>query len=273
MVIYTFKLNSNKKVNMSVKVKPKSINLNLFGFNADAKTSKGNKQKQYYTSILYLAPDVEAYTDRTQDNDLFFKTVCPWSSAGCRGGCLYDAGLGAVYPKIQQARIRKTRLYHEDKTEFFRLFHQDLNKFTAFCGIHKVKPAVRDDGTSDLGMSIVASKEHPKIQFYNYTKSVKRYYNFLNGRYRDNVHFTFSRSEENEGNAFEILDDGGQVAFVFRKKIPSKYKGYTVINGDLTDLRFTDREVFNIPADRGFIVGLTAKGKAKKDTTGFVIDL
>ena len=95
----------------------------------------------------------------------------------------------------------------------------------------------------------------------------------MNGLYRDNVNFTFSRSEENEGNAFEILDDGGQVAFVFRKKIPSKYKGYTVINGDLTDLRFTDREVFNIPADRGFIVGLTAKGKAKKDTTGFVIDL
>lgn len=246
-----------------IKVLPKTVNQALFGFNADSKTSKGNKQNKYYTSILYLAPDIEA--NKT-------KTVCPWSSAGCRTGCLYTAGLGGVYPSVRKARIRKTQLFHNNKTEFFNLFHNDIAKFTSFCSKHNVLPAVRDDGTSDLGLSITASKQHPSVQFYNYTKSTKRYYKFLNGGFNPNVHFTFSRSEENELHAFDILEDGGQVAFVFRKDIPKRYKGYPVVNGDLTDLRFTDRKVFNIPEDRGFIVGLKAKGKAKKDTSGFVID-
>ena len=38
-----------------------------------------------------------------------------------------------------------------------------------------------------------------------------------------------------------------------------------VINGDKTDMRFKD------PV--GVIVGLKAKGKARKDTSGFVIDV
>jgi len=55
------------------------------------------------------------------------------------------------------------------------------------------------------------------------------------------------------------------VAVVFRNKIlPETYLGYKVINGDKTDLRFLD--------EKGVIVGLYAKGKATKDTTGFVID-
>ena len=243
---------------------PKTVSQDLFGFNADSKTSKGNKLNKYFTSILYLAPDNEADSK---------KSVCPWSSAGCRKGCLFTSGLGGVYPAINLARIRKTKLFHNDKEKFFNLFHKDIEKFKVFCGKHNVKPTVRDDGTSDLGLSIMASKKHPSVQFYNYTKSAKRYFRFLNGRYNSNVHFTFSRSEENEADAFDILEAGGQVAFVFRKKIPETWKGYKVVNGDLTDLRFTDRKNFNIPNGQGFIVGLTAKGKAKKDTSGFVIDL
>ena len=266
-----------------MKALPKTVSLDLFGFNADAKTSKGNKAKKFFTSILYLAPDVEALLPAIvnlkiskQDIEKFkktLKTVCPWSSAGCRSGCLFTAGLGGVYPSVRIARIKKTHMFHNDKTKFFSLFHNDIEKFKKFCKKHNVKPTVRDDGTSDLGLSIMASKKHPDVQFYNYTKSVKRYYRFLNGHFNSNVHFTFSRSEENEADAFDILEAGGQVAFVFRKDIPKKWKGYTVVNGDLTDLRFTDRKVFNIPDGQGFIVGLKAKGKAKKDTSGFVVDL
>ena len=246
------------------KALPKTVSQKHLGFNADSKTSKGNKQNKFFTSILYLAPDYEADSK---------KSVCPWSSAGCRESCLYTAGLGGVYPSVPKARIKKTKLFHNNKTEFFNLFHSDIEKFEAFCKKHNVKPTVRDDGTSDLGLSIMTSKKHPSVQFYNYTKSAKRYYKFLNGRFNSNVHFTFSRSEENEADAFDILEAGGQVAVVFRKDIPKKWKGYTVVNGDLTDLRFTDRKVFNIPTGQGFVVGLKAKGKAKKDTSGFVVDL
>jgi hypothetical protein len=56
------------------------------------------------------------------------------------------------------------------------------------------------------------------------------------------------------------------IAVVFRdkNKIPKVFKGRPVINGDNDDLRFLDPE--------GVVVALYAKGKAKKDTSGFVID-
>jgi hypothetical protein len=56
------------------------------------------------------------------------------------------------------------------------------------------------------------------------------------------------------------------VAVVFgvpkSKPLPVGYLGRPVFNGDDSDLRFLD--------PRGVVVGLYAKGKAKKDTTGFV---
>ena len=44
--------------------------------------------------------------------------------------------------------------------------------------------------------------------------------------------------------------------------MPARYMGLPVFNGDESDLRFLD--------PKGVVVGLYAKGKAKKDTTGFV---
>jgi hypothetical protein len=46
--------------------------------------------------------------------------------------------------------------------------------------------------------------------------------------------------------------------------MPKKFLGLKVINGDKNDLRFLD--------PKNSIVGLYAKGKAKKDYSGFVID-
>jgi hypothetical protein len=56
------------------------------------------------------------------------------------------------------------------------------------------------------------------------------------------------------------------VAVVFgvpkSKPLPVAYLNREVFNGDDSDLRFLD--------PKGVVVGLYAKGKAKKDTTGFV---
>ena len=68
-----------------------------------------------------------------------------------------------------------------------------------------------------------------------------------------NYHLTFSRSEENDEIVDEILEMGGNVAVVF-DKLPTQYKGYKVINGDKSDLRFLD--------EKNVIVGL----KYKRDT-------
>jgi hypothetical protein len=80
-----------------------------------------------------------------------------------------------------------------------------------------------------------------------------------------NYHLTFSRSESNQAECEQVLKAGGNVAVVFEKTLPATYLGYKVINADETDLRFTD--------EKNVIVGLKAKGKAKKDDKGFVVSL
>ena len=58
------------------------------------------------------------------------------------------------------------------------------------------------------------------------------------------------------------IAQGMNVAVVFRE-LPESYLGMPVISGDEDDLRFLDPP--------RYIVGLRAKGRAKKDTTGFVV--
>ena len=56
---------------------------------------------------------------------------------------------------------------------------------------------------------------------------------------------------------------GANVAAVFSHTLPATYLGYKVVDGDLTDYRPED--------GKNVIVGLIAKGPAKKDRSGFVI--
>jgi hypothetical protein len=59
-----------------------------------------------------------------------------------------------------------------------------------------------------------------------------------------------------------MLAGGMNVAVVF-DTLPAKWAGVKVIDGTETDLRFLD--------EPGVVVGLVAKGKAKKDNSGFTI--
>jgi len=85
---------------------------------------------------------------------------------------------------------------------------------------------------------------------------------YLQGKLPSNYHLTFSKSENNWDKCLDVLNNGGNIAAVF-DKVPDTYLGYQVIDGDKSDLRFLD--------PKNVIVGLKAKGKARKDTSGFVI--
>jgi hypothetical protein len=102
----------------------------------------------------------------------------------------------------------------------------------------------------------------PHVQFYDYTKNPSRMKKYLRGEMPANYHLTFSRSECNHETCLEILEMGGNVAAVF-EKMPETWCGKEVISGDDHDLRFLDKT--------GVVVGLKAKGKAKKDLSGFVV--
>jgi hypothetical protein len=125
--------------------------------------------------------------------------------------------------------------------------------------------AVRLNGTSDIPWESeewgAIPQRYPDTIFYDYTKSIDR---VLSADTPDNYHLTFSRTEDNMVHCLMALSNGHNVAVVFdRIPIGHKLWGYTVINGDADDLRFLD--------PRGpVIVGLSAKGAARRDKTGFV---
>lgn len=223
---------------------------NLLSVGADAKTVKGQKSG-YMTGILYLAPS----------NQSGVMNTCPHASEGCRAACLYTAGMGK-FDNVKAARIRKTVLFKTNREEFMRQLDSDIILMAAVARAKGMTPAIRLNGTSDLPFEEIAAR-HPSIAFYDYTKDFAKMIRFLDGKMPENYHLTFSRSESNAVKVNKVIAKGGNVAVVFGKTLPASWQGREVISGDENDLRFLDK--------RGVIVGLTSKGKAKKDESGFVV--
>jgi hypothetical protein len=231
----------------------------------NAKTIKGDKKSQYVTAIMYLAPADLAGG----------KTVCPFADkAGCKAGCLNTSGHGS-FNSVQQARINKTRRFLSDRTQFMLDLFNDIEKFVAKCNKYGRLPAVRLNGTSDIAFEHIPVNGYanimaafPQVQFYDYTKIYKRAYNTL----PDNYNLTLSYSGANRDYAARVFnahfETGTNLAVVYRtKEQATLHAEYTanVVYGDDTDLRFLDPQ--------GSIVALYAKGKARSDKSGFVIDL
>ncbi len=227
--------------------------MNLLSVSADAKTIKGEK-KGYLTGILYLLPaDSSGITN-----------VCANATPGCKASCLNTAGRGA-FSSVQAGRMRKTKWFVEDRTTFVQTLIEDVDRLARKTKKLGFKPAVRINGTSDIyGLARVSAEANPTVQHYDYTKVAEPWKRVL-----PNYHLTFSYSETNAVDALECLEHSINVAMVFDTKrgqpLPKTWCNYKVIDGDLSDLRFKD--------PKGVIVGLRAKGRAKKDCTGFVVRL
>lgn len=216
------------------------------------KLMKGEK-KGYLSFVLHLAPA-----------DLSGHETCPKRTEGCTAACLNTAGRGGMFKKgettnaIQQARIRKTKMFFEQRDEFLATLEKDIRLGIKQAEKKGMIPCFRLNGTSDIAWEKYGIIEKfPEVQFYDYTKMRNRKVKHLT-----NYHLTFSKADGNDMDARLAASDGMNVAVVF-KSVPDTYLGRKVVDGDETDLRFLD--------ERGVIVGLKAKGKAKKDTTGFVV--
>jgi len=222
---------------------------------ANAKTPKG-ESRGVLTGILYLVP-----SDGSGRGNL-----CPFASAGCRVACLYTAGRGRMAP-IAAGRKRKTDLFFDDAVAFVDMLAADIARLVKRAERKGMSPAVRLNGTSDVpwermrgtdGQTLI--ERFPGVQFYDYTKRPNRV------NLPSNYHLTFSRSECNDAQCRIELSRGRNVAVVFDTPkgmaLPLTWHGFRVIDGDESDLRFLD------PA--GVVVGLRAKGDAKRDDSGFV---
>ena len=225
----------------------------LLSIDTNAKTVKGQK-RGFMTGILYLAPGKLSG----------LVNVCPHASAACDALCLYYAGRGA-FNSVQKARTAKTIFYVKDRESFLATLKDNVTSVIRKATAKRMVPVIRLNGTSDIGWErYTVIQAFKKTRFYDYTKSFQRMTAFLEGKLPSNYSLTFSRSETNEAQCLEVLNRGGNVAVVFRGKVlPTHWNGFPVINGDENDLRFLD--------PKGVVVGLTAKGKAKTDTSGFVV--
>ena len=223
---------------------------------ANPKIQKGTKLG-YLSFILHLAPA-----------DLSGRETCPKRTVGCTAACLNTAGRGGMFKRgentnmIQKARIRKTNEFFNNREQFmFDLYH-DIVKAKKFADKQGLIPVFRLNGTSDLswekyevgttGLNLF--QLFPTVQFYDYTKVLGRKVKHI-----PNYHLTFSKADGNDSDVAEALRQGMSVVAVY-DEIPAG-----VPSADETDLRFLD--------PKGVMLGLKAKGRAKKDYTGFVIRL
>ena len=218
----------------------------------------------YNTYILHLAP----YT-------VSGKNTCPKATPGCIASCLNTAGRGGMFKKgettntIQQARIRKTNLFFSDRDQFFTYLINDIKLAIRQSAKLGLIPVFRLNGTSDIAWEkydVLNTGNNifeffPQVQFYDYTKILGRKFKDIK-----NYNLTFSAADGNDADVAQAIIEGYNIAVVFGIKktlpMPDRFMSLPVFNGDDSDLRFLD--------PKNVVVGLYAKGKAKKDTTGFV---
>lgn len=237
----------------------------LLAIDTNAKTVKGQKYG-FMTGILYMAPSTISG----------FNT-CPMATiAKCEAACLYSAGRGA-FSSVQQSRINKAILFHTQRQAFMLQLVKDIDKLIKKAAKAGMIPLVRLNGTSDIRFesirfdyefangkirNVTIFDIFPDVQFYDYTKLANR--KGVPANY--DLTFSYSGVLGYQKYVNQAIQAGMRIAAVFRSKkdIPETFLGMQCVDGDDSDIRHLD--------PKGCIVALYAKGNAKKDLTGFVVD-
>lgn len=215
------------------------------------KTQKDTKQ--YRVASLSLLPTNE---------------LCPGAKlAGCFDTCLKTSGLAAFTPGINDARARKTEFYLNDRQGFIDQLKKELSNFEKLCTRQGKKALVRLNVLSDIDyIKLGIIEAFPNITFYDYTKLS---YRLKKSARLKNYHLMFSYSprQEYQNQVKEALKTDAPIAVVFDTKkgqeFPAEFLGRPVIDGDLSDWQ-------NAIAGP-VVVGLRAKGEAKKNPGEFVV--
>lgn len=233
----------------------------------------------FLSAVLYLMPaDFARLTKRGEDvkpGQRAF-TLCPMASEGCKASCLVTAGRASMAKEfdeqglpvntIMQARQRRTREFLSDREGFVERLLPEIRLLIKRATREGKRAALRLNGTSDILWSqnaVVAAHIRPMVErgeltLYDYTKVAANLY-----RAPAWYDLTLSRSEANASAVSEALENNHKVAVVFAGKLPATYLGHRVVDGDEHDLTFLHKGPI--------ILGLKAKGRAKKDETGFVV--
>jgi hypothetical protein len=229
--------------------------------NSSAKIKKGEKIG-LDTFVVYLAPAL-----------LSGFNVCPKATKECITGCLNTSGrvIMDTLNRILNARIARTKLFYSDRDAFVIKVAKEIQSAYDKAKRKDARFAVRLNGTSDLSPAIFRLGRQsildifPNVQFYDYTKVLNRIE--LTKKY-PNYDLTFSYSGHNWDECLKALNQGIRVAVVFNTKkgqpLPATYKGFPVIDGDVTDYRPDDA--------KSVIVGLRFKRIRDKQAMAEVLN-
>jgi hypothetical protein len=233
----------------------------LLGIDTNAKTIKGEKYN-IKTAILYLMPAKQSGVQ-----------LCPMAkTAGCEKACLFTAGRGAMN-SVMLSRLRKTLYFNQYRDLFMQQLHNELIRERAKAKRKGYKLIVRLNGTSDIRWENIAVSGYanimqalPDIIYYDYTKLANR-------KVPANYDLTFSYSGVPDYAPYvaKAVANGERIAVVFRDRSivdamlanGETFLGLPVVDGDNSDIRHLD--------PKGAVVALYAKGKARKDQSGFVV--
>ena len=212
---------------------------------------------EFKTSIMYALPAMQSGHN-----------ACP-DATDCAKMCIDTTGR---MPMVKAARAYRSSLFYDDRQAFGAKLIAETQDNIKRNDKKGLRTAERLNGTTDYAWEhirfdgLTMPERFQDVQFYDYTKSLKRARQHANGLMPSNYHLTFSRSENTLNyTVIELVQSGQNVAVVF-DEVPDTWLGMKVTDGDEHDLRFLDQS--------GVIVGLKAKvPKSKKDTTGFVVRL
>ena len=236
----------------------------LLGLDTNAKTIKGERYG-IKTAILYLMPA-----------DGSGVQLCPMAeTALCKAPCLFTAGRGAM-SNVSLSRPRKTLYFNQYREDFMEQLSREIATHQRKAKRDGFKLVVRLNGTSDIRFENIALplngapnifELHSDVQFYDYTKIANR--KNTPGNY--DLTFSYSGAPAYAPYVSRAVAAGQRIAVVFRNRAiveamlanNETFLGLPVVDGDDSDIRHLD--------PRGAIVALYAKGKAKRDQSGFVV--
>lgn len=234
----------------------------LLGLDTNAKTIKGERYG-IKTAILYLMPAMGSGVN-----------LCAMAAiAKCDGPCLFTAGRGAM-SNVMLSRLRKTLYFNQYRAQFMAQLANEIAAYQCKAIRDGFKLVVRLNGTSDIRWENICQPSgqnifeiFPNVQFYDYTKLANR----KNIPANYDLTFSYSGVPAYAPYVAKAVANGERIAVVFRNRAiveamlanGETFLGLPLVDGDDSDIRHLD--------PRGSIVALYAKGKARKDTSGFVV--
>lgn len=268
-----------EKKNWSYAKTLKEVGISYLGNVAQSVKMRLSKENGTMTYCLYLAPwNMSGYQ------------VCP-KGQHCNEFCLNGSGHNISDTlkhtiegsTINKARIRKTRLFYEDRDTFMRLMIHEIKRKQRYAEKNGFDFSIRINGTSDLSPILFKDPESGKnllelfnnVIFYDYTKVFKRI--GIMEKY-PNYSLTFSFDGYNWEDCEAFLQRGGNVAVVFYgEQLPKTFRGWKVEDGNKDDMRYlnTPQTIIGLHYHKTANDYKTINGKRVfvKPNTPFVIDL